>query len=851
MTVSTTTSRADYTGNGTTTAFAVPFYFLDDSHLTVLRTQISTGVITTLAITTNYTVSGAGNPAGGTVTCVVAPTTDQKISILRNVPLTQLNTYVPNDPFPAASHERALDKLTMEVQQLDEAIDRALTLPPNTPAGTVSSALPSPVANRLIGWDNSATALQNVDAQTLATIITSGNTYSDLFSGNGVQTAFTLSNNPGSISNLDVSISGVTQRPGIDYTWVSGTTLTISPAPASGTNNILVRYGNALPQSTTIKDAQTFDTVAFANASAIDISVNHIRTAGYYANGDGGGALYKRVASGATGAGTPRITSNSGNVIWELAADTELNVRRFGARGDNTGDDSTAINGAISFLGAAGGKLSFPAGNYRITSTINASTPVLMEGVGSGSVYQPAQASATALTWAGSVGGDVVRFGGFGTLVSGGGIIGMKIDGIASAANGLRIKDSQRAYFRDVTITGATANGLLMENSASGGTFDPTGFHVFDDLRIMLRGGATNSARGIFVNGSGTGAEGVTICTFRRCRIDHANAAGVEVGNIGDYFTWESLNTFRADVETGPGVWFSATSANAVCGGHTFIHSNVSAGYRFDTPNIHYQTRIINTGHLDVNAATSTLFGRGSGDVVVDTGTGFAYGQGLLQPLHVFKRRDACALIRHDTTNSVLHTADGNWRTFVSAGGSINASGQPGSALDLTTGATAGDITAIFDTVSVGNGDGFASTIGYCSSFLVAPVANTAVVARVGWASSTGASPTNAIYVEYNPSASANWRLVCTNGGTSTTVTSTVAVQVLAKQEIYIFVEPNSAGVSAYFRAANQKLFLLIGTITTNIPTAALSTMCWIRTTAAANKRVDIYGVKVGALDEV
>lgn len=126
MTVQSTTARADYTGNGSTTAFTVPFYFLDATHLVVYRTQISTGVVTTLALTTDYTVAGAGVPAGGTVTAVVAPTTDQKISILRNVPHTQLTHYVPNDPFPAASHEQALDHLTMEMQQVQEQIDRAV-----------------------------------------------------------------------------------------------------------------------------------------------------------------------------------------------------------------------------------------------------------------------------------------------------------------------------------------------------------------------------------------------------------------------------------------------------------------------------------------------------------------------------------------------------------------------------------------------------------------------------------------------------------------------------------------------------------------------------------------------------
>lgn len=249
MTVQTTTSRADYTGNGITTAFTVPFYFLDNTHITVLRTQISTGVITTLTLTTDYTVTGAGVSAGGTVTMISAPTTDQKVSILRNVPLTQLVHYVPNDPFPAATHEQALDQLTMETQQLNEAVSRALVLPANTPSGTVSSSLPTPSASKLIGWNSTGTGLQNVDQASLVTSVAYGTANGDIFSGNGVQTAFVLTANPGALNNLDIAISGVTQRPGIDYTWTSGTTVTFTSAPPAGTNNILIRYMQALALS--------------------------------------------------------------------------------------------------------------------------------------------------------------------------------------------------------------------------------------------------------------------------------------------------------------------------------------------------------------------------------------------------------------------------------------------------------------------------------------------------------------------------------------------------------------------------------------------------------------------------
>jgi hypothetical protein len=183
MTVQTTTSRADYTGNGSTTAFTVPFYFLDNTHIVVYRTQISTGVVSTLALTTDYTASGAGSGSGGTVTCVTAPTTDQKISILRNVPLTQLTHYVDNDPFPAASHEKALDQLTMEIQQLNEGLSRALLLAANVTG--VSTSLPTPSANKLLGWDTNAANLQNVDPASLLTIAGSSGFTTQQFNGTG------------------------------------------------------------------------------------------------------------------------------------------------------------------------------------------------------------------------------------------------------------------------------------------------------------------------------------------------------------------------------------------------------------------------------------------------------------------------------------------------------------------------------------------------------------------------------------------------------------------------------------------------------------------------------------------
>lgn len=126
MTVSSTVNQTSYAGNGVTTGFAVPFYFLENAHLrvTLIDNATSVGIVQTLNV--NYTVTGAGNQAGGTLTMTVAPPNGKTLLIVRVVPATQDTDYVSNDPFPAETHERALDKLTMICQQTTTEVGKAL-----------------------------------------------------------------------------------------------------------------------------------------------------------------------------------------------------------------------------------------------------------------------------------------------------------------------------------------------------------------------------------------------------------------------------------------------------------------------------------------------------------------------------------------------------------------------------------------------------------------------------------------------------------------------------------------------------------------------------------------------------
>lgn len=72
----------------------------------------------------------------------------------------------------------------------------------------------------------------------------------DYFNGNGSSTAFTLSRPVASVNDIEVVVSNVVQQPSTAYN-VSGTTITFTSAPPSGTANVYVRYLSTITQTIT------------------------------------------------------------------------------------------------------------------------------------------------------------------------------------------------------------------------------------------------------------------------------------------------------------------------------------------------------------------------------------------------------------------------------------------------------------------------------------------------------------------------------------------------------------------------------------------------------------------------
>ena len=176
MTVSATTTSVSYTGNGSTTSFAVTFPFLGSgttAELEVIERTIATGAEVTKSYSTHYTVTG-GDGSTGAVVAGSAPADTVQWHIRRKTTTTQTSNYVTNDPFPADTLEGDIDRLSMAGQERDGDISQAFKFP-NTYTGGASVTMPEPTANKLLQWNSDADALTNGSEVALPASLTASN----------------------------------------------------------------------------------------------------------------------------------------------------------------------------------------------------------------------------------------------------------------------------------------------------------------------------------------------------------------------------------------------------------------------------------------------------------------------------------------------------------------------------------------------------------------------------------------------------------------------------------------------------------------------------------------------------
>ena len=156
MTVSSTTVKNSYSGNGSNDTFVYGFKIFANTDIQVII-RSSTGTETTKTITTHYTVTGVGDASGGNVVFTTGniPTASETVVLIRNVPQTQAIDYIANDPFPAETHEEGLDRATMTTQQVQEELDRSIKLSrTNTMTSTEFTVGATDRANKVLSFDS-------------------------------------------------------------------------------------------------------------------------------------------------------------------------------------------------------------------------------------------------------------------------------------------------------------------------------------------------------------------------------------------------------------------------------------------------------------------------------------------------------------------------------------------------------------------------------------------------------------------------------------------------------------------------------------------------------------------------
>jgi hypothetical protein len=199
--------------------------------------------------------------------------------------------------------------------------------------------------------------------------------------GGGATTDFTLHDNPGNLNNLDVSIGGVSQRPGVDYHWSGGTTLSFVSAPSAGSDNILVRYMQGLPQSGSALPNLTGQQTRFltndgANASWADMTTDVV---GY--TPEGTGAVFLKVTSD--------LNAGIAHALRFISTAEHAAIRNL----TSVYDARVALQTMHDALPGYGGQMRLPRGLFNLSDTaghcLKFTKPIVLEGDGRYTVLTP------------------------------------------------------------------------------------------------------------------------------------------------------------------------------------------------------------------------------------------------------------------------------------------------------------------------------------------------------------------------------------------------------------------------------------------------------------------------------
>lgn len=139
------TPRIHYEANGSQTEFTYPFPIFENDNLKVYLGE-------TLQ-TTGYSVSGAGNSNGGSVTFDTAPANEVFVTIERSLTIIRQSDFQAGGAFRASVINDELDFQTAALQEVATNQNRSIYLPPMDASADLKLPVASSRANRALAFD--------------------------------------------------------------------------------------------------------------------------------------------------------------------------------------------------------------------------------------------------------------------------------------------------------------------------------------------------------------------------------------------------------------------------------------------------------------------------------------------------------------------------------------------------------------------------------------------------------------------------------------------------------------------------------------------------------------------------